>query len=446
MTRRVPLFNLGIRTEKIRKEGWGKAEPPPMEHHQHIIDIEDESPNNSTAVGPPVVVLSSDDEDNGSRRPLHMYQKLVLEHPPDHDQHVINLEDENQNNITARAPPVIVLSSDDEDDGSRRPVHLNQKIVLEPVGRLLKKSMTREQRSDRKVGNFIEKVDIEIAEDAAENMRAKLRQKSWKIFMITGDSNSKHREQSVERFNISADAKIFLGSIKACGEGISLVGASRILIMDAVGLAFRPGQKKKVYVYRLVAADSPEEEDHFICCRKELISRMWFEWNESCGDQDFYMKTVDVNECGRYKSSAEKVKPSRQAQGFGKILRSRIPVDSVAILNNADEFRIHTPFSIEDMRRCLERQERETNERSRRRAERQRLHREEDEQVVIAVALLDEENQGCRRGSQVGRGPNVDRHRHSRCDAAGVLGLLPEQKLTAVMRMLAYGSSVDQDG
>ncbi|PQM35735.1 protein CHROMATIN REMODELING 35 isoform X4 [Prunus yedoensis var. nudiflora] len=113
-----------------------------MEHHQHVIDIEDESPNNSTAVGPPVVVLSSDDEDNGSRRPLHLYQKLVLEHPPDHDQHVINLEDETQNNITARAPPVIVLSSDDEDNGSRRPVHLNQKVVLEPVGRLLKKNMT----------------------------------------------------------------------------------------------------------------------------------------------------------------------------------------------------------------------------------------------------------------------------------------------------------------
>ncbi|CAL8999947.1 unnamed protein product [Prunus brigantina] len=129
---------------------------------------------------------------------------------------------------------------------------------------------------------------------------------------------------------------------------------------------------------------------------------------------------------------------------------------------------------MEDMRRCLEREERETNERSRRRAERQRLQREEDQQVVIAVALLDEENQGRCRGSQVGRGPNVDIHRHSRgknlleyyfiptslysdvdfrrqyimqpylfnkvmhdicnydayfiqkCDAAGVLGLLPE--------------------
>ncbi|CAL8139201.1 unnamed protein product [Prunus armeniaca] len=120
---------------------------------------------------------------------------------------------------------------------------------------------------------------------------------------------------------------------------------------------------------------------------------------------------------------------------------------------------------MEDMRRCLERQEREINERSRRRVERQRLQREEDEQVVIAVVLLDEENQGRCCGSQVSRGPNVDRHRYSRdknlledyfiptsfydayfvqkCDAAGVLELVPEQKLTTVIRMLAYGSFAD---
>ncbi|CAL2274415.1 unnamed protein product [Prunus armeniaca] len=83
---------------------------------------------------------------------------------------------------------------------------------------------------------------------------------------------------------------------------------------------------------------------------------------------------------------------------------------------------------MEDLRRCLVRQEQETNERSRGRAERQRLQREEDEQVVIAVALLDEENQGRCRSSQVGRGPNVDRHRHCQ----------------AVIRMLTYSSSADQ--
>ncbi|CAL2226766.1 unnamed protein product [Prunus armeniaca] len=146
---------------------------------------------------------------------------------------------------------------------------------------------------------------------------------------------------------------------------------------------------------------------------------------------------------------------------------------------------------MEEFMRCLERQERETNERNRRANEINMLQREVDEQVVITVALQDGENQGRRRGSQVGRRQNVDRHRHSRgkniledyfiqtslysdvdfqrrfrmqphlfnkvmhdicnydayfvqmCDAAGVLGLLPEQKLTTVIQILAYGVSAD---
>ncbi|CAL8989850.1 unnamed protein product [Prunus brigantina] len=96
----------------------------------------------------------------------------------------------------------------------------------------------------------------------------------------------------------------------------------------------------------------------------------------------------------------------------------------------------------------------------RRRAASKMVQRELDEQLGIAMALLKEENQS-RRGSREGRGPNVDRHRHSRGknllenyfipqslysnkNAAGNLGLLPEQKFTSVIRMLAYGSSSDQ--
>ncbi|MCL7051351.1 hypothetical protein MKW94_019795 [Papaver nudicaule] len=136
--------------------------------------------------------------------------------------------------------------------------------------------------------------------------------KGWslgkEIFVISGDSSPGQRELSMDRFNTSQDAKVFFGSIKACGEGISLVGASRLLILDihlnpsvtrqAIGRAFRPGQTKRVYAYRLVAADSPEEEDHDICFRKELISKMWFEWSEICGYHDFSMEEVDKMDLG----------------------------------------------------------------------------------------------------------------------------------------------------
>ncbi|XP_021811576.1 uncharacterized protein LOC110754773 [Prunus avium] len=73
------------------------------------------------------------------------------------------------------------------------------------------------------------------------------------------------------------------------------------------------------------------------------------------------------------------------------------------------------------MEEVLERQEREIRERRRRRAASKRVQRELDQQLVMAVALLDEENQ-----------------------SSSVLGLLPEQKFTFAIRMLAYGASADQ--
>ncbi|XP_021813920.1 uncharacterized protein LOC110756772 [Prunus avium] len=113
-----------------------------------------------------------------------------------------------------------------------------------------------------------------------------------------------------------------------------------------------------------------------------------------------------------------------------------------------------------DMNKVLERQIQEFRERRRRRAAGKRAQAELDMQIVTAVAMHDEENQS-RGGSREGRKPNVDRHRHSRGknlmedyfmptslysdrNVAGNLGLLPEQKFTAVIRMLAYGSSADQ--
>ncbi|CAL2248168.1 unnamed protein product [Prunus armeniaca] len=141
---------------------------------------------------------------------------------------------------------------------------------------------------------------------------------------------------------------------------------------------------------------------------------------------------------------------------------------------------------MSDLRRYLERQEREIKERRCRRAEEKKVQQEEDEQVAMAMGFLDLESQGRRHGSQVSRGPNVDRYRHSRgknlledyfipnyvysnvdfrgrytmqphlfnkvmhdvcnydayfihkCDVAGVLGLLSKQKLTTVIRMLEH--------
>ncbi|CAN6313946.1 unnamed protein product [Urochloa humidicola] len=137
------------------------------------------------------------------------------------------------------------------------------------------------------------------------------RMNGWKAgvntFLMDGGLTQEQREQAVERFNNSPEAKVFFGSIKACGEGISLVGASRVVILDvhenpavmrqAIGRAFRPGQSKMVYCYRLIAAGTLEEEDHRTAFKKERVSKLWFEWDELCNNGDFELTKVDVSDC-----------------------------------------------------------------------------------------------------------------------------------------------------
>lgn len=142
---------------------------------------------------------------------------------------------------------------------------------------------------------------------------------------------------------------------------------------------------------------------------------------------------------------------------------------------------------MSNLRRVLERQQKEREEIRRRRADEDRDADEEEEQMLAAaVCMLNQSRQHHRRA------PNMDRRRESRgknlledyfipnslypaskfreryrmqphlfqkimhdiCnydtyftqkhDAVGVLGLIPEQKLTAALRMLAYGASAEQ--
>ncbi|GMH23587.1 hypothetical protein Nepgr_025430 [Nepenthes gracilis] len=220
--------------------------------------------------------------------------------------------------------------------GSAVYLHPKLKQLSDPNAGTGEKGM---QYNDEKVDEIIGKMDIKdgvkakfflnilgLCQAASEKLlvfsqyllplkfleRLAVHYKGWsvgkEILVLTGDSSSEQRDWSMDRFNNSSESRVLFGSIKACGEGISLIGASRIIILDvhlnpsvsrqAIGRAFRPGQVRKVYAYRLVAADSPEDEDHLTCFKKELIAKSWFEWNEYFGQQDFEMEAVDIKDCG----------------------------------------------------------------------------------------------------------------------------------------------------
>ncbi|PHT87109.1 hypothetical protein T459_09215 [Capsicum annuum] len=80
------------------------------------------------------------------------------------------------------------------------------------------------------------------------------------ILYIDGKLDVKQRQISINSLNdLKSDAKVLLASIKARSEGINLVGASRMVLLDvlwnpsveqqAISRAYRSGQTKFVHVY-----------------------------------------------------------------------------------------------------------------------------------------------------------------------------------------------------
>jgi len=85
---------------------------------------------------------------------------------------------------------------------------------------------------------------------------------------LTG--KTKDRQGAVERFNTNENVPIFLVSLKAGGTGLNLTGADYVIHYDpwwnpavedqATDRAYRIGQKKKVFVYRLITKNTVEEK------------------------------------------------------------------------------------------------------------------------------------------------------------------------------------------
>ncbi|KAG0579855.1 hypothetical protein KC19_4G129000 [Ceratodon purpureus] len=101
------------------------------------------------------------------------------------------------------------------------------------------------------------------------------------ILQIDGKVASGERQSIIERFNDPrGKARVLLLSTKACGEGITLTGASRVVFMDvlwnpavrrqAIHRAFRIGQTKVVQVYSLVIEGSLEE-----CKYRTMVWKDW---------------------------------------------------------------------------------------------------------------------------------------------------------------------------
>jgi len=104
--------------------------------------------------------------------------------------------------------------------------------------------------------------------DMLDIVKAWLEREDIPYEYLTG--KTKDRQGAVERFNNNPNIPIFLISLKAGGTGLNLTGADYVIHYDpwwnpavedqATDRAYRIGQTKKVFVYRLITKNTVEEK------------------------------------------------------------------------------------------------------------------------------------------------------------------------------------------
>lgn len=97
-----------------------------------------------------------------------------------------------------------------------------------------------------------------------------LSRKSISYCRLDGSTAVNQRGDIVRRFNQGTIGDVFLLSAKAGGVGLNLIGANRLILFDpdwnpatdlqAMARVWRDGQKKNVYVYRLLSTGTIEEK------------------------------------------------------------------------------------------------------------------------------------------------------------------------------------------
>lgn len=107
------------------------------------------------------------------------------------------------------------------------------------------------------------------------------------VLKMDGQILSRNRRSLIDVFNdSSSEAKVLLASTKACCEGISLVGASRVVLIDvlwnpstehqAISRAYRIGQERLVYIYQLITLGTGESGKYGVQATKDKMSKLVF--------------------------------------------------------------------------------------------------------------------------------------------------------------------------
>ena len=154
---------------------------------------------------------------------------------------------------------------------------------------LLKIDAAKKVQESAKLELFLDLIDELILEDRKilvfsqftsmlSILEENIKQRKYKYTKLTG--NTKKREEAIESFT-KGDASIFLISLKAGGVGLNLVEADIVIHYDpwwnpavenqATDRAHRIGQKKAVFVYKLIVENTIEQKILELQKKKQLI-------------------------------------------------------------------------------------------------------------------------------------------------------------------------------
>ncbi|KAL5279658.1 ATRX.2 family protein [Megaselia abdita] len=138
------------------------------------------------------------------------------------------------------------------------------------------------------VEHFLRKVnekDPRIIQHLPNNERVRNTWVNGKDFYrLDGKTPKSIRHELIKNFNNAQNdrARVFLISAKAGGQGINLIGANRVIILDTswnpsndqqnIFRIFRLGQKKNCYIYRLLAMGTMEEKVYSRSVTKQAMS------------------------------------------------------------------------------------------------------------------------------------------------------------------------------
>ncbi|KAJ3034911.1 hypothetical protein HDV00_004554 [Rhizophlyctis rosea] len=168
------------------------------------------------------------------------------------DEGEMDMEVEKMDDLTSSSPPLEHVFRKYEDlDNLRHSVKM--KVVIDIVRHAM--------RLNEKVLVFSRSL---------ETLEIILKKCGVSTVTIKGDVQASTRQGLVDKFNETPNENVFLISIKAGSVGMNLQGANRVILVDwgwnpsedeqAIGRAYRYGQTRPVYVYRLIVEGTVEDQ------------------------------------------------------------------------------------------------------------------------------------------------------------------------------------------